>query len=66
MAYEFIKAERDGPITTVTLNRPEVMNALRMRRRTSNSGKAFELRGRSGAMEDVTGAGERAFRPATT
>ncbi|MDB5476918.1 MAG: fadB, partial [Phenylobacterium sp.] len=28
MAYEFIRVERDGPITTVILNRPEVMNAL--------------------------------------
>ena len=28
MAYEFVKVERDGPITVVTLNRPEVMNAL--------------------------------------
>ena len=28
MAYEFIKVERDGPITTFVLNRPEVMNAL--------------------------------------
>src|ERR1019366_5512010 len=28
MAYDFIEVERDGPITTITLNRPEVMNAL--------------------------------------
>ena len=28
MAYEFIKVEREGPITTVTLTRPEEMNAL--------------------------------------
>ena len=28
MAYEFIKVDRDGPITTFTLNRPDVMNAL--------------------------------------
>ena len=28
MAYKFVAVETDGPITTVTLNRPEVMNAL--------------------------------------
>ena len=28
MAYEFVRVERDGPIITITLNRPEVMNAL--------------------------------------
>ncbi len=27
-AYEVVAVEKDGPITTVTLNRPEVMNAL--------------------------------------
>ena len=62
MAYEFVKVDRDGPITTVTLNRPEVMNAL-------HSPAHFEL----GEVFDnfaadpeqwvaiVTGAGERAF-----
>jgi enoyl-CoA hydratase/carnithine racemase len=28
MAYEFIKVDREGPVTIFTLNRPEVMNAL--------------------------------------
>jgi len=62
MAYEFVRVERDGPITTITLNRPEVMNAL-------HSPAHFEL----GEVFDafaadpeqwvgiVTGAGERAF-----
>ena len=62
MAYEYIAVERDGPITIVTLNRPEVMNAL-------HSPAHFEL----GEVFDafaadpeqwvgiVTGAGERAF-----
>jgi enoyl-CoA hydratase/carnithine racemase len=62
MAYEFVKVDRDGPITTITLNRPEVMNAL-------HSPAHFEL----GQVFDefaadpeqwvgiVTGAGERAF-----
>jgi enoyl-CoA hydratase/carnithine racemase len=62
MAYEFIKVEREGPVTTVTLNRPEVMNAL-------HSPAHFEL---AKAFDEfaadpeqwggiVTGAGERAF-----
>ena len=28
MSYEFIKTETDGHILTVTLNRPEVYNAV--------------------------------------
>ena len=28
MAYEFIKVDREGPVTIITLNRPDVMNAL--------------------------------------
>lgn len=62
MAYEFISVERDGPVTVVTLNRPEVMNAL-------HSPAHHELHA---AFDDfaadpdqwvaiVTGAGERAF-----
>ncbi len=62
MTYEFVRVERNGPITTITLNRPEVMNAL-------HSPAHFEL----GEVFDafaadpdqwvgiVTGAGERAF-----
>jgi len=62
MAYEFIAVARDGPVTTFTLNRPEVMNAL-------HSPAHFEM---DAALNDfaadpeqwvgiVTGAGERAF-----
>jgi crotonobetainyl-CoA hydratase len=62
MAYEFIKVDRDGPVTTVTLNRPEVMNAL-------HSPAHFELDAAFNAFAAdseqwvaiVTGAGERAF-----
>jgi crotonobetainyl-CoA hydratase len=62
MSYQYVKVERDGPITTITLDRPEVMNAL-------HSPAHFELH----ALFDefaadpeqwvaiVTGAGERAF-----
>src|SRR5579859_4352915 len=62
MAYEFIKVDRDGPITTFTLNRPEVMNAL-------HSPAHFELGEALDAFAAdagqwvgiVTGAGDRAF-----
>lgn len=62
MAFEFIQLERDGGVTTLTLNRPEVMNAL-------HSPMHFEM---AQAIDDfaadssqwvmiVTGAGDRAF-----
>jgi len=60
--YRFITVERDGPVTTITLNRPEVMNAL-------HSPMHFEM---DEALNEfasdpdqwvgiITGAGERAF-----
>jgi crotonobetainyl-CoA hydratase len=62
MAYEFIAVNRDGPVTTITLNRPEVMNAL-------HSPMHFELDEALNAFAAdpdqwvgvITGAGERAF-----
>ena len=62
MTYEFVRVERNGPITTITLNRPEVMNAL-------HSPAHFELAEVFDAFAAdpeqwvgiVTGAGERAF-----
>src|SRR3990167_5538754 len=62
MAYEFIKVDREGPVTIFTLNRPEVMNAL-------HSPMHFELDEAFNAFAAhpdqwvgiVTGAGERAF-----
>ena len=60
--YHFIKVERDGPVTTITLNRPEVMNAL-------HSPMHFEMDDALNAFAAdpeqwvgiITGAGERAF-----
>ncbi|HEY1708305.1 MAG TPA: enoyl-CoA hydratase-related protein [Rhizomicrobium sp.] len=60
--YQFCKVDREGPLTIVTLNRPEVMNAL-------HSPAHMEL---AAVFDDfardpeqwvgiVTGAGERAF-----
>ncbi|MEO8812763.1 MAG: enoyl-CoA hydratase-related protein [Caulobacteraceae bacterium] len=62
MTYEFITVERDGPVTLITLNRPEVMNAL-------HSPMHFELDAAFNAFAAdpeqwvgiVTGAGARAF-----
>ena len=62
MTYEFVRVERNGPITTITLNRPEVMNAL-------HSPAHFELAEVFDAFAAdpdqwvgiVTGAGDRAF-----
>lgn len=62
MAYEFIRVDREGPITIFTLNRPEVMNAL-------HSPAHFELDEAFNAFAAdpdqwvgiVTGAGDRAF-----
>ena len=62
MAYEFIRVERDGPITVFTLNRPDVMNAM-------HSPAHFEMDDAVNAFAAdpdqwvgiVTGAGERAF-----
>jgi crotonobetainyl-CoA hydratase len=62
MAYDFITVARDGGVTTLTLNRPEVMNAL-------HSPMHFELAEALDAFAAdpdqwvaiITGAGERAF-----
>ncbi len=62
MAYQYVVVEKDGPVTTVTLNRPEVMNAL-------HSDAHFELdevfnnfaADESQWVAIVTGAGDRAF-----
>jgi crotonobetainyl-CoA hydratase len=60
--YKFCKVEREGPLTIVTLNRPEVMNAL-------HPPQHFELDTIFNDFANdpeqwvaiVTGAGERAF-----
>src|SRR5580692_6951443 len=59
---QFCKVEREGPLTIVTINRPEVMNAV-------HPPANFELAGVFDAFAAdpeqwvaiVTGAGERAF-----
>src|SRR6202453_1691554 len=62
MAYEFVRVERDGPITTIILNRPEVMNALQSPAHFE-LGEVFDNFAADPAqwVAIVTGAGERAF-----
>jgi crotonobetainyl-CoA hydratase len=62
MGYQFITVERDGPVTVITLNRPEVMNAV-------HSPMHFEMDDALNAFAAdpgqwvgiITGAGDRAF-----
>ncbi len=66
MAYEYIKVDRDGPITIFTLNRPDVMNAL-------HSPAHFEMDDALNAFAAdpdqwvgvITGAGDRAVSAGT-
>ena len=62
MAYEFVKVDRDGPITVVTINRPEVMNALHpmANQELSDVFDAFDADPEQW-VAIITGAGERAF-----
>jgi crotonobetainyl-CoA hydratase len=62
MTYEFCKVERDGGLTIVTLNRPEVMNALHAEAHDELE-KVFDDFAADPAqwVAIVTGAGERAF-----
>jgi enoyl-CoA hydratase/carnithine racemase len=62
MTYEFIEVAREGPVTTITINRPDVMNAL-------HAAANLELHEAFNAFASdpdqwvgiVTGAGDRAF-----
>lgn len=60
--YQFCKVERDGPLTIVTINRPEVMNALHP---PANFELAEVMDGFATDPDQwvaiVTGAGDKAF-----
>jgi crotonobetainyl-CoA hydratase len=62
MTYEFCKVERDGHLTIVTLNRPEVLNALHAEAHEELD-KVFNdfAADPQQWVAIVTGAGERAF-----
>lgn len=62
MAFDNLLVERDGPVTTITINRPKVLNALNgqtldeLRRAVLEAGHDADVR-----VVIVTGAGDRAF-----
>jgi enoyl-CoA hydratase/carnithine racemase len=59
---QFCKVEREGPLTVVTLNRPEVMNALHSEAHHELEKIWDEFAARDDLWVGiVTGAGERAF-----
>ena len=60
--YEFCRVEREGPLTVITLNRPEVMNALHPPAHFELN-KVFDDFAADPAqwVAIVTGAGDRAF-----
>ena len=62
MTYAFVKVERDGPTTLITINRPEVMNALHppANQELSEAFDAFATDPEQW-VAIITGAGERAF-----
>ncbi len=62
MAWQFITVERDGPLTLITLNRPEVMNAVHthMHFEMDEALNAFAADADQWVAV-ITGAGERAF-----
>lgn len=62
MSYSHIMFDRDGPVATITLNRPEKMNAFT----PTMMSELFDALDRTDGDDDVravvfTGAGERAF-----
>src|ERR1700678_2044568 len=60
--YEFCKVEREGPLTIITLNRPEVMNALHPPAHFELSQVFDAFAADPGQwVAIVTGAGDRAF-----
>ena len=60
--YQFCKIEREGPLTVVTMNRPEVMNALHAPA-NFELGEVFDAFAKDPEqwVAIVTGAGDRAF-----
>lgn len=60
--YQFCRVEREGAVLTVTLNRPEVMNALH-RPAHFELGRVFDEFAADPSLwiAIVTGAGDKAF-----
>ena len=62
MTYEFIKVETTGPVTRLTLNRPQVLNAIHrpMHHELQSAFDAFAS-AKDQYVCVITGAGDRAF-----
>ena len=59
---EFCKVERDGPVTTITITRPEVMNAIHPPTSAALSAAFDEFVADPDAWVAIlTGAGDKAF-----
>ena len=62
MTYEFCRVEREGRLTIVTLNRPQVMNALHADAHEELARVFDDFAADPGQwVAIVTGAGDRAF-----
>ncbi|HVS19995.1 MAG TPA: enoyl-CoA hydratase-related protein [Planctomycetota bacterium] len=62
MAYENLLLERDGPVATLTVNRPKVLNALNRQTLDELAAAFDELAGDESVRGlIVTGSGEKAF-----
>jgi crotonobetainyl-CoA hydratase len=61
-ASRFIRCERDGAVLTITIDRPEVLNALHLEAHVELA-RAFDLYAAASELRVaiITGAGERAF-----
>src|ERR1700761_1683699 len=60
--YEFCKVDREGPLTIITLNRPEVMNALRPPQHFEMDAIFNDFANDPAQwVAIITGAGEKAF-----
>jgi enoyl-CoA hydratase len=62
MSFETLLVDRDGPVATVTINRPKVLNALNTQTINEIERVMLDLRQDDGVRAIVlTGAGEKAF-----
>lgn len=62
MTYQFLQVETDGKIATVTVSRPEVLNALKFEVLLELQSAFIQLKDDAGVkVVVITGAGEKAF-----
>ena len=62
MEYTQIKVDRDGPVTIITFNRPEVMNCIGLTTHNELVHAFDEFRDdEEASVAVITGAGDKAF-----